>query len=109
MTKEQPERGQVLKRVSPAEIIKVVERIRGEPWAEFADRYGDSGRDLTLYLARRRSGLTLGALGRECGITEYKYKTVATAITRFEVSLTKDSAKRKMVERCICEMQKVET
>jgi len=64
-------------------------------------------RDLTLCLARRRSGLTLGELGREFGITEYK--TVAAAITRFEVSLTKDSAKRKMAERCIREMQKVET
>lgn len=107
VTKEQPDREQVLKRVSPAEVIKVVERIRGEPWADFVDRYGDSGRDLALYLARRRSGMTLGELGREFGITEYK--TVAAAIKRFEMSLVKDSAKRKMVDRCIREMQKVET
>jgi len=40
--------------------------------------------------------------------SEERHRTVA-AITRFEVSLTKDSAKRKMVERCIREMQKVET
>jgi len=107
VTKEQPDRGQVLKRVSPANIIRVVERIRDEPWLEFADRHGDSGRDLALYLARRRSGLTLGELGREFGVAEYK--TVAAAIKRFEVSLTKDSAKRKMAERCIREMQKMET
>ncbi len=107
VTQEQPDREQVLKRVSPSDIIKVVERIRGEPWAEFVDRHGDSGRDLALYLARRRSGLTLGALGREFGITEYK--TVAAAIKRFEMSLTKDSSKRKMAGRCIREMQKVET
>jgi hypothetical protein len=107
LTKEQPDREQVLKRVSPAEVIKVVERVRGEPWAEFADRHGDSGRDLALYLARRRSGLTLGDLGREFGIAEYK--TVAAAIKRFELSLAKDSAKRKLVERCIRELQKVET
>jgi hypothetical protein len=51
--------------------------------------------------------LTLGELGREFGIAEYK--TVAAAIKRFESSLAKDSAKRNMVERCIREMQKVET
>ncbi len=68
---------------------------------------GDCGRDLALYLARRRSGLTLGELGREFGIAEYK--TVAAAIQRFETSLAKDSAKRDMVERCIREMQKVVT
>ena len=107
VTKEQPDREQVLKRVSPADVVKIVERIRGEAWSEFADRYGDSGRDLALYLARRRSGLTLGELGREFGIAEYK--TVAAAIKRFESSLAKDSAKRNMVERCIREMQKVET
>jgi len=60
-----------------------------------------------LYLARRRSGLTLGELGREFGITEYK--TVAAAIKRFEMSLAKDAAKRKLAERCLREMQKVET
>jgi len=107
VTKEQPDREQVQKRVSPAEIIKVVERIRGESWADFAERYGDSGRDLALYLARRRSGKTLGELGREFGITEYK--TVAAAVKRFELSLAKDSAKQKMVERCMHEMQNVET
>jgi len=107
VSKEQPDREQVIKRVSPSEVIKVVERVRGERWREFADRHGDSGRDLALYLARRRSGMTLGELGREYGITEYK--TVAAAIKRFEMSLAKDSAKRKMVERCLREMQKVET
>lgn len=107
VTKEQPDREQVLKRVSPADVVKIVERIRGEAWSEFADRYGDCGRDLVLYLARRRSGLTLGDLGRELGIAEYK--TVAAAIKRFETSLAQDSAKRNMAERCIREMQKVET
>jgi len=45
------------------------------------------------------SGMTLGELGREFGITEYK--TVVAAIKRFEMSLAKDSAKRKLVERCM--------
>ncbi len=107
VTKEQPDRGQLLKRVSPADVKKVVEQVRGESWLDFADRYGDSGRDLALYLARRRSGLTLGELGREFGITEYK--TVAAAINRFEKSLETDSSKRKIVKRCLHEMQKVET
>ena len=44
---------------------------------------------------------------RELGIAEYK--TVAAAIKRVETSLAQDSAKRNMAERCIREMQKVET
>ena len=51
--------------------------------------------------------MTLEELGREFGISEYK--TVAAAIKRFESSLARDSAKCNVVEKCMCEMQKVET
>jgi chromosomal replication initiation ATPase DnaA len=71
----------VLKRVTPAEVVKVVERKRGEAWAEFSNRHGDWGRELVLYLARRRSGLTLGEIGLALGIKEYK--TVGRAVQRF--------------------------
>lgn len=107
VTKEQPDRAQVLKRVTAEDVVKVVEQIRGEGWAEFVDRQGDWGRDLALYLVRRRSGLPLRAIGAAFGMTEYK--TVAAAIKRFELSLLKDATKRILVKKCLLELQKVET
>ena len=107
VTKEQPARAQVLKRVTPADVVCVVARLRGEAWTEFSTRHGDWGRELVLYLVRRRSGLTLGQIGEYFGIAEYK--TVASAVKRFEVSLAKDAARVRMVKRCLREMAKRET
>ncbi len=39
----------------------------GEPWAAFADRQGDWGRDLSLLDGRMRCGLTLKGLDRHAG------------------------------------------
>ena len=107
MGKEQPTRAQVLKRVTPADVVRVVERQRGARWAEFSNRHGDWGRESVLYLVRRRSGLTLSEIGQTFGIAEYK--TVAAAIKRFDVSLAKDAAKRRMVKACLYEMSQMET
>jgi hypothetical protein len=41
------------------EVIRAVESVKGEPWAAFADRQGDWGRDLALHIGRMRCGLTL--------------------------------------------------
>ena len=107
VSKEQPDRAQVLKRVTPADVVKVVERKRGEAWAEFSDRHGDWGRELVLYLARRRSGLTLEEIGLALGIKEYK--TVGRAVQRFASALSRDRVKRRMVKECLDEMSFVET
>ncbi len=32
-------------------------------WADFSSRHGDWGRELVMYLARKRSGLTLRGIG----------------------------------------------
>ena len=50
-----------------AEVLKAVEAVKGEPWAAFADRQGDWGRDLALYAGRMRCGLTLRELGNQAG------------------------------------------
>ncbi|HPS07593.1 MAG TPA: transposase [Kiritimatiellia bacterium] len=50
-----------------AEVVRAVEAVKGEPWAAFADRKGDWGRDLALYVGRMRCGLTLNELGRHAG------------------------------------------
>ena len=107
VSKEQPDRAQVLKRVAPADVVRVVAQKRGVAWEEFSNRHGDWGRDLVLYLARRRSGLTLSAIGEAFGIAEYK--TVSAAINRFEASLAKDPAKQRLVRECLIEMQNMET
>jgi hypothetical protein len=107
LTKEQPARKQVLKRVTVAQIVSVVEKKRGEAWTEFADRHGDWGRELVLYLARQRTGLTLGEIGVALGIKEYK--TVGKAVQRFTAALSGDKGKRRLVKACLHEMSLVET
>ena len=56
-------------RRSWAEVVRAVEQARGEKWAEFAPRRGDSRLALTLYVARRCTGMTLRALGEAAGWT----------------------------------------
>jgi REP element-mobilizing transposase RayT len=101
VTKEQPARREVLKRV------RVGDGLRGERWEAFADRHGDWGRDLALYLARQRTGLPLREIGLAVGMEEYK--TVAAAIKRFGDSLAQDAARRKAVRLCLRELQNMET
>ena len=107
VTKEQPARQQVLKRVTVAQVVALVERQRGEAWAEFAQRHGDWGRELVLYLARQRTGLPLKEIGTALGIGEYK--TVGKAVERFTVALHEDSAKRRLTKECLRELSLVET
>ena len=40
-------------------IVRAMEDVKQESWKEFADRRGDWGRDLALYIGRRHSGMTL--------------------------------------------------
>ena len=50
-------------------VVKAVEQMKGEPWQDLADRRGDWGRDLVLYVARTRSGRTLAELGGLAGMS----------------------------------------
>jgi hypothetical protein len=54
----------------------------GKKWADFANRHGDAGLAMTLYLARRCTGLTLRELGVSAGGMDYS--AVAATIRRFE-------------------------
>lgn len=107
VTNEQPQRRQLAKRVTVIDVVKVVERRRGVRWAEFCDCHGDWNRELVLYLARQRSGLTLRQIGEALGIAEYK--TVGKAVQRFEASLANDAAKRRSVGDCLLDLSLVET
>src|SRR2546427_12615939 len=69
-------------------VVKAVERFNGEKWADFQNRYGDWGRDLALYLGRKRCQLKLRKLGELAGGMDYA--SVAAAVTRFDTRLRRD-------------------
>jgi len=96
-----------LKRVTVAALVAVVEKKPGESWAAFSNRHADWGRELVVYLARQRSGLTLKQIGAQLGIEEYR--TVGKAAQRFAVALPRDKAKQQLVKACMNELSLVET
>jgi REP element-mobilizing transposase RayT len=88
-------------RRSWGEVLRAVERARGERWEAFAARRGDPGLALALYVARRCTGMTLRALGQAVGGMDYN--AAGMAISRFERRLLKDSSLRRMAERILNE------
>lgn len=107
VTREQPARKHLASCVSVAAIVKLVESTRGESWSDFAERHGDWGRDLALYLARKRSGLTLQQIGAKLGMSDYK--TVSKAVQRFEATMNADRERQRLVQSCLDELSNVET
>ncbi len=107
VTKEQPDRMFVAKRVSFERIVKIVEEAKGQKWQDFGGRYGDHGRNMVLYLARMRSGLTLKEIGDAAGGIEYK--TVGKAVKRFEQTVREDRKTRTLTNRCLAQMSTFET
>jgi len=99
---EQPDR-KILDRVMPwARIVEVVEKVRGGKWDEFREAYGDVRRDLALYLARERSGLTLKEIGERAGGMDYK--RVGKAVERFRRRLATDSKLLAQSRQCLSKM-----
>ena len=82
----------VRRRPAWPEIVRAVEQVMGKPWEDFANRRGDFGRDLGLYIARHSAGLTLAALGRE---TNMHVMAVSVAVKRLGQRLEQDKALRK--------------
>lgn len=107
VSREQPARREILRGAPLEAIVAAVEKIKGESWEAFKDRHGDDGRDLTLYLARRRSGLTLREIGERLAVGDYK--TVSKAVERFEKSLARDAARRERVQAALAQLSNVET
>jgi len=86
---------------------KIVEKVSGKKWQELYDKQGYPGRDMALYLARRRSGLTLKAIGAKVG--KMDYKAVGKAVERFGYRLKMNSLLAAQTNRCLREMSFVET
>lgn len=106
-SKEQPDR-KVLERHAPFDrIVAVVEKERGVKWALFCNRHGDEGRDMVLYLARKRSGLTLREIGEHIGGLDYK--AAGKAVERFGCRLKSDANLMLQTNKCLRQLSFVET
>ena len=70
------------RRVRFEEVVRAVERVRGESWAEMSVRRGNAGRPLVMWAARRFCGLTLREIGERLGGVDYA--AVSMALKRFE-------------------------
>jgi REP element-mobilizing transposase RayT len=89
-----------------AQVVSSLEELRGEKWSQFRDRYGDTGRDLVLYVGRRYCGLKLNELGPIAGLADYS--AVAAAIKRFQQRLARhDSGEHQQLRR-LCKILNVE-
>ena len=69
-------------------VIATVEKLKGEAWMDFRDRYGDWGRDLVLYLGRRTCGLKLKGLAEVAGGIDYV--SVSAAVKRWKDRMAKE-------------------
>jgi hypothetical protein len=77
------------------EVVKAVQTVKGESWEEFVDQYGDWGRDMALWIARRRGGQTLRELGEQAGGMDYS--AVSEAVRRFDRKRLEDPKIKKAV------------
>ena len=96
-TREQPQLRQLRIGPSVAEVVRAVERVKGGSWEQFRDCYGDWGRDLMLYVARRHCGIRLRELASAVGGLDYG--SVAVAVQRFGKRLKEDRLLRQQYER----------
>ena len=77
------------------EIVRALERAKGEAWRDFLDRHGDWGRDAALWLGRRAGRMRLADLGERAGGLDYA--VVSKAIARFGLRLSVDAAVRRQL------------
>ena len=95
--REQPQFNRLRPRPALTDVVRAVERIKGEPWEQFRDRYGDWGRDMVVYVARRHGGLRLRELANAMGGLDYG--SAAMASKRFGQRLLTDRSLRHHYER----------
>jgi hypothetical protein len=107
VSEEHSERDLLLERVPMDRIAGLVEELKGESWNEFNGRYGDWGRAIVFYLARKRSGLTLRQIGNWA--EGMKYKSVSHTISRFQDRLATDKQLARITKRCLTQLATVET
>lgn len=81
------------------EVVRAVERVKGEAWREFSGRYGDWGRDVVLVVARECAGMTLKELGEVAGGLDYG--AVSEAVRRMGIRRKQDRAIKTVFNRVV--------
>jgi REP element-mobilizing transposase RayT len=87
-------------------VKAVVEQLKGDRWENFRDRRGDWGRDLALYMGRKRCGLKLAELGAAAG--GIGYNSAGMAVRRFAAGLRQNRDLRQWLEKAeaaLCNVQ----
>ena len=85
------------------QAVQAVERLKGQSWKEFRDRHGDWGRDLALYLGRKRCGLKLRALAELAGGIDYV--SVSGAVRRLEQRAERDKFFKKLLNNALAQIE----
>lgn len=99
VTRETHGRRGLRKEVEWEEVVRAVERVKKEEWNHFVNRYGDWGRNLALWVARRRGGMTLREIGDAAGGMDYS--AVSEAIRYFERKTLKNVDARRARNRVV--------
>jgi len=102
--RESAGRSWVRRRRSFEDVVKMVERVRGEPWAEFRDRKGDWGRDVVLWAARRYGGYKLRELAEKAG--DVDYTAISMALKRLDLRAARDRLLAQVVKQVQSECEK---
>ena len=105
--REQPQLKRLRAQPGFARIVAAVEREKGESWKSFRDRKGDWGRDVALYLGRRRGGMRLRELAEAAGGLDYGGAQIA--VHRLGRRLAHDPKLRRVVNQLEVELFDVET
>jgi REP element-mobilizing transposase RayT len=79
------------------DVVAAVERANGGSWNTFCNRYGHTGRDMALWLARRTTGLTLRELTALSGVANPA--NISIAVRRYENKIQKDANERARAQR----------
>jgi len=104
---QQPALRALQRRCGLAEVVRYVERVKGQPWAQFRDQHGDWGRDMVLWLGRKLCGAKLRELAELAGVTTEA--TVTVAVKRLEERMRREVELREKIKVAQVELLNVKT
>jgi REP element-mobilizing transposase RayT len=104
---QQPALRALQRRASLADVVRSVERLKGEPWAQFRDQHGDWGRDLVFWLGRQHARAKLRDLAALAGITAEA--SVTCAIKRLTLRQEHDADLRKLMDQAEADLLNTKT